>query len=271
MIRCVMIDLDGTLLRKPGKKTAGISDENEQALQRWQAAGGLAGIATSRSAGYIQKYSLRTWAAVVGWNGAVIEQGGRRWLRPLPSRDERQLWRTLGGDQPENWVTMVTPDNDWLAYDLRFPLARGYCENPLGLIQDHRQVLEWDPRRPDLQLAVILAVYPDACFAQAVSARLLAQDRGLHAIETSSRTLMIVRAGVDKAQGILEAGRKLGLKREEIAVIGDDRNDLTCFKTFENSFCMASAEPEVRDEARWTVESVAEALAIVQRENKQRS
>lgn len=59
---------------------------------------------------------------------------------------------------------MVTPDNDWLAYDLRFPLARGYCENPLGLIQDHRQVLEWDPRRPDLQLAVILAVYPDACF-----------------------------------------------------------------------------------------------------------
>ena len=82
---------------------------------------------------------------------------------------------------------------------------------------------------------------------------------------------MIVRAGVDKAQGILEAGRKLGLKREEIAVVGDDRNDLTCFKTFENSFCMASAEPEVRDEARWTVESVAEALAIVQRENKQRS
>ena len=79
------------------------------------------------------------------------------------------------------------------------------------------------------------------------------------------------RQGVDKAQGILEAGRKLGLKREEIAVVGDDRNDLTCFKTFENSFCMASAEPEVRDEARWTVESVAEALAIVQRENKQRS
>ena len=118
MIRCVMIDLDGTLLRKSGKKTAGISDENEHALQRWQVAGGLAGIATSRSAGYIQKYSSRTWAAVVGWNGAVIEQGGRRWLRPLPSRDERQLWRTLGGDQPENWVTMVTPDNDWL-YSLR--------------------------------------------------------------------------------------------------------------------------------------------------------
>ena len=114
-------------------------------------------------------------------------------------------------------------------------------------------------------------MYPDACFAQAVSVRLLAQDRGLHAIETSSRTLMIVRAGVDKAQGILEAGRKLGLKREEIAVVGDDRNDLTCFKTFENSFCMSSAEPGIRDEARWMVESVAEALAIVQRENKQRS
>ena len=48
MIRCVMLDLDGTLLRKQGQKTAGISEENELALQRWQDAGGLAGIATSR-------------------------------------------------------------------------------------------------------------------------------------------------------------------------------------------------------------------------------
>ena len=32
MIRCVMIDLDGTLLRKSGKKTAGISDENERRI-----------------------------------------------------------------------------------------------------------------------------------------------------------------------------------------------------------------------------------------------
>ena len=91
MIRCVMLDLDGTLLRKQGQKTAGISEENELALQRWQDAGGLAGIATSRSAGYIQNYSLRRWAAVVGWNGAVIEVGNSRRLHLLPKQDESQL------------------------------------------------------------------------------------------------------------------------------------------------------------------------------------
>ena len=59
---------------------------------------------------------------------------------------------------------------------------------------------------------------PGACFAQAVSARLLAQDRGLHAIETSSRTLMIVRAGVDKAQRRQAAAqmlKKVGLEGAE--------------------------------------------------------
>ena len=61
MIRCVMMDLDGTLLRIKDQKTAGISDENEQALIRFEKAGGLTGIATSRSPGYIRHFSRRTW------------------------------------------------------------------------------------------------------------------------------------------------------------------------------------------------------------------
>ena len=270
MIRCVMLDLDGTLLRKQGQKTAGISDENELALQRWQDAGGLAGIATSRSAGYIQNYSLRRWAAVVGWNGAVIEVGNSRRLHLLPKQDESQLWKISGGDQRENRVAMVTPDNDWLIYDEQLPLVREYCANPRGWIQDHRRVRLWDPQRPDAKLAMILAVYPDALAAQAVRLRVLAVNRGLNVIETSARTLMMVSAGVDKARGILEACGELGLRREEVAVIGDDRNDLPCFQTFPYSFCMAGAEREIRKQARWTVESAAEALAVIRMENQRR-
>ena len=91
--------------------------------------------------------------------------------------------------------------------------------------------------------------------------RVLAVNRGLNVIETSARTLMMVSAGVDKARGILEACGELGLRREEVAVIGDDRNDLPCFQTFPYSFCMAGAEREIRKQARWTVESAAEALS----------
>ena len=78
---------------------------------------------------------------------------------------------------------------------------------------------------------------------------------------------MITDKQVDKARGILEATVQLGLRKEEVAVIGDDFNDLTCFETFPASFCMASAELEIQKQARWTVASVAEALALIQREN----
>ena len=265
MIRCVMMDLDGTLLRIKDQKTAGISDENEQALIRFEKAGGLTGIATSRSPSYIRHFSRRTWSAIVGWNGAAIQTADTLQLHPLPKQDIKQLWKTLAGDQPQNRVVMVTTDNDFRVYDLTFPLVRGYCENPLGLIQDHRRVVEWDSRSKHDSIAVIFAVYPDAPTAQAIRERLA--STGLHGIWTSPRTLMITDKQVDKARGILEATVQLGLRKEEVAVIGDDFNDLTCFETFPASFCMASAEPEIQKQARWTVASVAEALALIQREN----
>lgn len=123
------------------------------------------------------------WAAVVGWNGAVIEVGNSRRLHLLPKQDESQLWKISGGDQRENRVAMVTPDNDWLVYDEQLPLVREYCANPRGWIQDHRRVRLWDPQRPDAKLAMILAVYPDALAAQAVRLRVLAVNRGLTSLK----------------------------------------------------------------------------------------
>lgn len=265
MIRCVMMDLDGTLLRIKDQKTAGISDENEQALTGFEQAGGLSGIATSRSPGYIRRFSCRQWSAIIGWNGAAIQTAETLQLHPLPNQNIQQLWKILDGDHPENRIAMVTPDNDLLVYDLDFPLVRGYCENPRGLIQDHRRVVQWNPRSNNDSIAVIFAVYPDASAAQAIKKRLA--SIGLHGIKTSQRTLMITDNQVDKARGILEAADWLGLRKEEVAVIGDDFNDLTCFQTFPASFCMASADPEIQKQARWTVSSVAEALTLIQREN----
>lgn len=71
------VDLVRYCAAETGKKTAGISDENEHALQRWQAAGGLAGIATSRSAGYIQKYQFANLGG-----SRRLERSGDRARRP---------------------------------------------------------------------------------------------------------------------------------------------------------------------------------------------
>ena len=52
----------------------------------------------------------------------------------------------------------------------------------------------------------------------------------------------------------------MGVPLREVIVIGDSENDVGMFDVVDTSYCMAQAEPEVRQKARWVVTSVAEAL-----------
>ena len=71
MIRCVMIDLDGTLLRKPGKKTAGIS---------FTALAGGRRISGNRNFTLCRLYSKIQYANLGG--SRRLERSGDRARRP---------------------------------------------------------------------------------------------------------------------------------------------------------------------------------------------
>ncbi len=73
--------------------------------------------------------------------------------------------------------------------------------------------------------------------------------------------LDLVRPDCSKASALGILAERIGVPLREVIVIGDSENDVGMFDVVDTSYCMAQAEPEVRQKARWVVTSVAEALA----------
>jgi HAD superfamily hydrolase (TIGR01484 family) len=59
----------------------------------------------------------------------------------------------------------------------------------------------------------------------------------------NDRSLIILPAGVNKASGVREALRELGLSPHNLAVIGDAQNDLAMFQLAEHSVAVQNADP----------------------------
>ena len=63
----------------------------------------------------------------------------------------------------------------------------------------------------------------------------------------------------------MQAIQKMGIRPEEVMVIGDGANDLSMFELFENSVAVANAIDEIKGKAKYLVASdqddgVAEAI-----------
>ena len=67
-----------------------------------------------------------------------------------------------------------------------------------------------------------------------------------------------VRKGVTKANVLKQILRESAIKDDEIMVVGDSGNDISMFRSFENSYVMKHAPEEVKKEAKFVVESVAD-------------
>ena len=75
----------------------------------------------------------------------------------------------------------------------------------------------------------------------------------------------VMRAGWNKATGILALARELGIGVDEVVVFGDAGNDLSMFEAIPNSVAVANATPEAAAAARWHIgpsskEAVADAI-----------
>lgn len=86
-------------------------------------------------------------------------------------------------------------------------------------------------------------------------------------VQSSEFTLDIVLREVSKASAILELCERLLITPQEVAVIGDNYNDLPMFKLCQNSYVMSSADPNLAKYASKTVDSVAEAIKDIMEGN----
>ena len=71
--------------------------------------------------------------------------------------------------------------------------------------------------------------------------------------------------GINKGSGILELAWAAGIHKDEIAVVGDNENDLSMFKVIPLSYCIDHAAPAIQAQASCSVATVAQALALARK------
>lgn len=82
-------------------------------------------------------------------------------------------------------------------------------------------------------------------------------------LPTSADFIEITQKGTNKGKAVDMILKRLNIKPDEVAVIGDGENDISLFQAIPLSFAMQSAKETVRQSAAKVVKSVAEAVAFV--------
>ena len=82
----------------------------------------------------------------------------------------------------------------------------------------------------------------------------------------SNEAIQITNLGINKTSALEKVRNYLKIEKHEIAVIGDSFNDIIMFENYPVSFVMRQADSEIQKYAKHQVESVAEAIQILQKE-----
>ena len=83
----------------------------------------------------------------------------------------------------------------------------------------------------------------------------LRKIEGLSVVSTFSNDIEICDAKAQKGLILAKVAEKMGLKRDEVMVLGDSFNDYSMFTEFKNSYAMENAIPEIKEIAGFITDS----------------
>lgn len=266
-IQLIACDLDGTLYYHQGNSLGGLSPRNEAALRKYIASGGRFIVATGRHpfAGRFLAKQLNLPIESIGLNGGALDIGGKMislatlprsiglslidLLTPHfeeihPLSYDIDLTRVLG--EPGAWPTPIV--QKFIAQDGGTPIVNHSLKEHL-----------LDPSTKDPSKIIM--------FCKTIEIRdywveqLRIKFAGQCEIFTSSAQLIeLMPLGHNKGTGLIYYANHYHIPLNEIAVIGDAGNDIPLFQLTPHSYVMRHGEPQVKKEAHYVVEDVAEAI-----------
>lgn len=264
-IRLVLIDVDGTLVGR-----SGIHVTTPPALNAARVDGVRLGLSTGRlGAGVSEEY-----ARLVDPNGLHVFQSGA--VVSGPGQDA--IYRTV---LPPSSVRQLVSAARLSRHAIELYSEREiWVEEPTPLVRLHCEHLGVEPLRDNL-LSLNRLSSPIVSAVWVVPATewsgLHTLIRGIPRILVTTATtpwapgvlfVNITRQGTSKASALRWLAGHYGIRLSQIAMIGDDHNDIDAMAAAGLAIAMADAPLAVREAAQATVAvtdegGVAEALAIV--------
>ncbi|UKS27594.1 HAD family hydrolase [Paenibacillus sp. HWE-109] len=262
MIKLIVSDLDGTLLDHSKK----VSDRELAALAKVKEAGIALCLASGRMNVEMQQVleEIGHRAYSVSQNGAFIHLEDGSYLQsklfePQLAYNVYQLLKDfdlvkLICSGEANYITHLTPASDAIQ-------ARTF--RPFLIKEDLEQSLQ-------NEFAVCkFSMFGEIDILLNLKAR-MEEELGEHLemFISDKDCLDIMPLHVSKGSSLLQLIEKLGLKTEEIACVGDSFNDVSMFGITPHSFAMSGAHPDVKKQAAYQVDSVADAIVHVFNHNE---
>ena len=242
-----IFDMDETLL-SPDKS---ISPENKAALRKLTECNVGISIATGRSPFFIRKQveMLSLKLPVIACNGGMIvtcDNSRIIWENPIHKQTLKNLFHYFL-DQHADFLAY----SGKMVYFAQNSFRVGMFHEYNRTVPPHMQVPLQEFSRADLELPLpdinkILLYNP-----QDMQVEYLRSIPGLEVVFSMNKSLDIMQAGSTKGRAVLALGSYLGIPAENIAVFGDNENDISMFTSGALGIAMGNSSDEVKQKARY--------------------
>ncbi|WP_054949387.1 Cof-type HAD-IIB family hydrolase [Numidum massiliense] len=254
MIKCIVTDLDGTLLNERIE----IQPSDITALLSAAQAGFELCFATGRAYGEIQQIMQKVGVSgyAVSQNGAwtYTKDGALLHAATFAAETAQQIIDILSSYD----VVTLLCDADRYYIAEKTDRSREYVERLIIPCEQVGPLREAVGGR--IQTSKINAFGKPERLKEATDAIAHALSDVVDTYIVNEDCLDIMPTGVTKGKGLSQLLDHIGMQVDEMACIGDSYNDVPMFALTPHSFAMANGPEDVRKKAAHTVASVAEAV-----------
>lgn len=227
-LKMIALDLDGTLLDRDGL----LSDENAEWVRKAQASGMnvvlVSGRHRMRMIPVIEKLDLRL---------------------PLISANGCEIWDADGRLMNRSvlpWKDVETVNLFAFQHNVRY---RAYCAEGVFDSENNHHLAQMD-----YSWLKVLLKSDDTRSLSDARDRLQATNRVeliVYGSAEAPRQIDVQPKGTGKASALAKLCDKLGIRREEVAAFGDDRNDIDMLRWAGLGVAMGNAPDDVKAAADW--------------------
>lgn len=264
MIQLFVTDLDGTLLKIGNNLSAGVSERNIKAVKKLLDHHITFSVATARSSTYQPELEqlLGLYIDYIGSNGGEIVFDHS--LDQCDGISYSVLEEVHHHMHEQNCIhNMIYQDFNGSAYiedNDRFPFRD---REEISHFESFHTTFP-DFNRPDIPDKVLhFGVFCPPEAIPELTSYFSKKYPDLCVFRSDVDFLTFMPKGISKGAGVLKLAQKLQISTDNIAVIGDNENDISMFEVTKYSFAMSHASEDVKAHAKYVVDDVAEAIEIV--------
>lgn len=269
MIKMIATDLDGTLLH-PKRPFTLVSKQNIKFLQGFGSAGGKVTLITGRSTEFCQKISkkLKVPCDIISYTGSVIIKDGKVYSEEfIPFEVANELHKVLDSAKFRFARVYMLKDKPFLSNGFEY----NFFVRFIMFLMNVKKIRYYDPIKFSKKyfknnfnetgkVCKMMVLYFKSKKKKVLEELdpVFKKYSDVLEFQISQNCIEITKKGCNKGERLEELVKSYEIENHEVAVVGDDGNDISMFEKFPNSFAIKSGTKELQEIAKYKVKNISE-------------